>query len=210
MVDETLTATHASWTGTSPLSTALRWERCDTNGGTCVDLGLNGSTYKVLEVDVGKRLRVVSAASNAAGSAAVASAPTDVVVALRPHPGRTSLAADRVVAPHKLVFAQATVAPGRVRRGNTIWVRVQVLDSRGFTIEGAVVSVVALPTTAVPAAAPVATDAQGNATLVLTASQKLKPGKTKRITFVVTARRPSDRAISPRSATARLTIRTRV
>jgi hypothetical protein len=62
----------------------------------------------------------------------------------------------------------------------------------------------------VPAAAPVATDAQGNATLVLTASQKLKPGKTKRITFVVTARRPSDRAISPRSATARLTIRTRV
>lgn len=209
MVDETLTATHASWTGTSPLSTVLRWERCEADGSGCVDLGLNGTTYTVIAVDVGKRLRVVSAASNAAGFAAVPSAPTDVVAELKPHAGRTSLAADKVGAPHKLVFATATGAPARVRRGATIWVRVQVVDSRGFTIEGAVVSAVALPKAAVTVGEPVTTSASGEAMLTLTASPKLKPSKTKSISIVVTARRPSDRAISPRSAVARLSVKTR-
>jgi hypothetical protein len=209
MVDETLTATHASWTGTSPLSTALRWERCEADGSGCVDLGLNGTTYTVIAVDIGKRLRVVSAASNVAGYAAVASSPTEVVVELKPHAGRMSLAADKVGAPHKLVLAKAVAAPTRVRRGATIWVRVQVLDSRGFTIEGAVVSVVALPRAAVTVGAPVATDANGDAMLMLTASPKLKPSRTKAISIVVTARRPSDRAISPRSALARLSVKTR-
>jgi hypothetical protein len=209
MVDETLTATHASWTGSSPLSTLLRWERCEADGSGCVDLGLNGSTYTVIAVDVGKRLRVVSAASNAAGFAAVPSAPTDVVAELKPHAGRTSLAADKVGAPHKLVFATATAAPVRVRRGATIWVRVQVVDSRGFTIEGAVVSAVALPKAAVTVGEPVTTSASGEAMLTLTASPKLKPSKTKSISIVVTARRPSDRPISPRSAVARLSVKTR-
>jgi hypothetical protein len=209
MVDETLTATHASWTGTSPLSTSLRWERCEAGGSGCVDLGLNGTTYTVIPVDIGKRLRVVSAASNVAGYATVASSPTEVVVELKPHAGRTSLAADKVAAPHKLVLAKAIAAPARVRRGATIWVRVQVLDSRGFTIEGAVVSVVALPTAAITGPAPATTDANGDATLMLTASPKLKPSKTKAISIVVTARRPSDRAISPRSAMTRLSVKTR-
>jgi hypothetical protein len=209
MVDETLTATHASWSGTSPLSTSLRWERCEADGSGCVDLGLNGTTYTVIPVDIGKRLRVVSAASNVAGYATVASAPTEVVLELKPHAGRTSLAADKVAAPHKLVLAKAIAAPALVRRGATIWVRVQVLDSRGFTVEGAVVSVVALPTAAVSGAAPATTDANGDATLMLTASPKLKPRKTKAISIVVTARRPSDRAISPRSAVARLSVKTR-
>jgi hypothetical protein len=209
MVDETLSATHASWTGTSPLATVLRWERCEADGSGCVDLGLNGTTYTVLAVDVGKRLRVVSAASNAAGRAAVPSAPTDVVVELRPHAGRTSLHADKVAAPHKLVLGQAVAVPTRVRRGATIWVRVRVLDSRGFTIEGAVVSVVALPRAAVTVGAPVTTNANGEATLMLTTSPKLKPSRTKSISVVITARRPSDRAISPRSAVARLVVKTR-
>ena len=209
MVEETLTATHASWTGTSPLSTSLRWERCEADGSGCVDLGLSGTTYTVIGVDVGKRLRVVSAASNLAGYAAVASAPTEVVVELKPHAGRTSLAADKVGAPHKLVLEKAVAAPTRVRRGATIWVRVRVLDSRGFTIEGAVVSVVALPKAAVAVSEPVATDAKGDATLMLAVSPKLKPAKTKSISIVVTARRPSDRAISPRSALARLSVKTR-
>jgi hypothetical protein len=209
MVDETLTATHASWTGTSPLSTSLRWERCEADGSGCVDLGLNGTAYTVIPVDIGKRLRVVSAASNVAGYATVASSPTEVVVELKPHAGRTSLAADKVAAPHKLVLAKAIAAPARVRRGATIWVRVQVLDSRGFTIEGAVVSVVALPTAAITGLAPATTDANGDATLMLTASPKLKPRKTKAISIVVTARRPSDRAVSPRSAVARLSVKTR-
>jgi hypothetical protein len=209
MVDETLSATHASWTGTSPLATVLRWERCEADGSGCVDLGLNGTTYTVLAVDVGKRLRVVSAASNAAGHAAVASTPTDVVVELRPHAGRTSLHADKVVAPHRLVLERAVAVPKRVRRGATIWVRVRVLDSRGFTIQGAVVSAVALPQVAVTAGAPVVTDANGEATLILTTSPKLKPSRTKSISIVVTARRPSDRAISPRSAVTRLVVKTR-
>lgn len=77
---ETLTATSGSWAGTTPISFAFRWLRCDENGASCAEItGATGTTYVVATDDVGKRLRVRVTASNADGSAVALSDATSVV-----------------------------------------------------------------------------------------------------------------------------------
>ena len=76
---QTLTAGTGSWTG-SPTSFAFQWQRCSTDGSSCVDIaGAAGGTYLVAGSDVGSTLRVVVTATNASGGAAAASAPTATV-----------------------------------------------------------------------------------------------------------------------------------
>ncbi len=78
--DQTLTATSGSWSGTTPISFAFQWLRCDENGASCAEItGANGTTYVVAASDVGKRLRVRVTASNADGSAVALSDATSVV-----------------------------------------------------------------------------------------------------------------------------------
>jgi hypothetical protein len=64
-----LTADEGTWSGTPPLTYAYQWRRCDASGGGCVDIaGATGKTYMATAGNVGSTLRVVVAASNAAGS----------------------------------------------------------------------------------------------------------------------------------------------
>ena len=84
----TLAATAGTWLGTAPLALARQWLRCDVTGDACLALpGATGPTYELAASDVGARLRVRVTAANAGGSAAVLSAPTAVVEALRPASG---------------------------------------------------------------------------------------------------------------------------
>ena len=82
----TLSATQGSWSGSTPLSFAYQWVRCDAGGGlpdgsNCVFLkGATTSKYTLVAADVGSRMRVRVTASNTAGSATAASNPTGVVV----------------------------------------------------------------------------------------------------------------------------------
>lgn len=78
--DQTLTASSGSWSGTTPISFAFQWLRCDENGASCSDVGgATSSTYVVVSADVGKRLRVRVTATNADGSATALSDATAVV-----------------------------------------------------------------------------------------------------------------------------------
>ena len=78
----TLSASTGSWTGTAPISYAYQWVRCPTSGGKsdgsdCAAVGgATTSAYVLTAGDVGKRMRVRVTASNADGSATVASNPT--------------------------------------------------------------------------------------------------------------------------------------
>ena len=82
----TLSATQGSWSGTTPLTFAYQWVRCDTSGGlpdgsNCLIVkGGTKSKYTLVAADVGSRMRVRVTASNSAGSATAASNPTAVVV----------------------------------------------------------------------------------------------------------------------------------
>jgi hypothetical protein len=84
--NRTLSASRGVWTGTGPISYAYRWVRCGTGGGLpdgsdCAAIsGATASSYRTTASDVGARLRVRVTATNADGSATVASNPTATIV----------------------------------------------------------------------------------------------------------------------------------
>lgn len=92
----TLTATNGTWSGSTPMTFAYRWRRCPKDGGApdASNCGVipdaTKSAYQVRAADVGFRLRVRVTASNADGSASVASNPTAIVKAAGSKPASTS------------------------------------------------------------------------------------------------------------------------
>jgi hypothetical protein len=204
MVDETLTATRGTWSGSPTLQ--LQWQRCDAAGQNCADLGLAGDTYTVIAFDIGKTLRVRITALNGAGARDAVSDPTAVVSELKPTEDKPSLAAAKVIAPHRLTFGEVAARPLRLVRRTPVTVRLRVFDSRGFQISGALVSAVVLPRGALVAPAELASGDDGSVTLTFTPGPKLNLKKRGAITLIVNARRPDDRPTSPRAAVERLRI----
>jgi Subtilase family len=89
-VGQTLTASAGAWTG-SPTSYSYQWQRCDAFGAGCASLSATGTTYVIVEADVGNTLRVVVTASNGSGQkASAASEATEAVVAVQPPPVNTN------------------------------------------------------------------------------------------------------------------------
>jgi hypothetical protein len=77
---QTLAETHGLWTN-SPTGFTYQWQDCDSAGNSCTSIpGATSATYTLTVSDVGHRIRVQEAASNAGGmSGAVSSAVTGVV-----------------------------------------------------------------------------------------------------------------------------------
>ena len=78
-----------TWNGSTPLTFAYAWQRCDRSGANCVATRVTSSTYSLSNADVGWTLRAVVTAANAAGSASATSAPSGVVQSKK---GRTATA----------------------------------------------------------------------------------------------------------------------
>jgi hypothetical protein len=78
---QTLTTDSGSWTGSTPMTFAYQWKRCDDDDADdCGDVsGARGQAYALDSGDVGKRIRVSVTASNADGSASELSDATAVV-----------------------------------------------------------------------------------------------------------------------------------
>jgi hypothetical protein len=77
---KTLTASSGSWAGSTPITFAYRWVRCDASGSGCTDIsGATSSTYVIDSSVIGKRLRVRVTATNGDGTAAALSEATAVV-----------------------------------------------------------------------------------------------------------------------------------
>jgi hypothetical protein len=201
MVDQTLTATTGTWSGSAPLTVGLEWLRCDADSENCQGLGITTDTYTVGAVDIGKTIRVKITAANLAGARAAVSDPTAVVTPLRPTEESPSIAAAKVTAPHKLVIDQVK-APARFT-GRAMRLTLRVKDSRGFLVAGALVTASTLPTTALGRPAEFTTDADGLVTLDFKRGAKLRAA-IKSVTVVVIARRPGDKPSSPRGAIVRL------
>ncbi len=76
----TLTASTGAWSAIPPPSYTYRWQRCNSSGGACADIGsATAAAYTATSADVGSTLRVVVTASNPAGSASAASAVTATI-----------------------------------------------------------------------------------------------------------------------------------
>jgi hypothetical protein len=75
---KTLTTSDGTWSGSTPMSFAYQWQRCNTSGAACVPIAsTTAKTYTMVSADVGSTLRVVVTASNAAGSAYAAAVNSD-------------------------------------------------------------------------------------------------------------------------------------
>jgi hypothetical protein len=201
MVEQTLTATLGTWSGSQPLTIGLEWLRCDAQGENCQGLGITANTYRVGAVDVAKTIRVKITAANLAGARVALSDATAVVSALKPSGENQAIAAAKVTAPHKLVIDQLK-APARFT-GRAMRVTLRVTDTRGFLVGGALVTAATLPATALTRPAELTTNADGLVTLEFKRGAKLKAA-IKVVTVVVIARRPGDKLTSPRAAIVRL------
>src|SRR5262245_39239249 len=64
-VGATLTATPGVWSGSTPMSFSFRWQRCNSGGDKCKNIGgATASTYKLTNDDAGHTLRISVTASN--------------------------------------------------------------------------------------------------------------------------------------------------
>jgi hypothetical protein len=85
-----LHADHGTWNGSAPMHFAYRWQRCNSNGGGCGNIGgATDNDYTLTSADVGHTVRVVVTASNSAGSSTAASSPS-AVIADAQRPANTS------------------------------------------------------------------------------------------------------------------------
>ena len=85
---ETLTADPGVWDGTQPITFAYQWQSSsDGSTWTNIAAGATGSSYTATHADVGRLLRVLVTATNAAGSAVQPSAATAPVAASPPSAG---------------------------------------------------------------------------------------------------------------------------
>jgi hypothetical protein len=90
---QTLTATEGTWEGAPPISTSLRWQRCE--GETCKPIAAaTTASYTPTRLDVGKTLRVQVSAKNAAGTTTAGSASTQPVAAIQPGSGEKEYAVE--------------------------------------------------------------------------------------------------------------------
>lgn len=77
----TATSTAGTWSGLPTITTTRQWQRCDSDGSNCVDIGgQTGNTLLLGAVDVGKRVRMRVTANNTAGTTVVDSAVSSVVL----------------------------------------------------------------------------------------------------------------------------------
>jgi glucose/arabinose dehydrogenase/PKD repeat protein len=76
---KTVRASDGGWSGSTPITFTYQWQRCDTAGGNCGNVGATAKTYTLTAADVGFRMRVVVTATNPYGSSSATSGPTAVV-----------------------------------------------------------------------------------------------------------------------------------
>src|SRR5439155_2067315 len=75
-----LTAANGTWDGFPAPTFAQQWERCDQGGANCSNIGgATGTTYTLVQADVGSTIRVKVTATNSAGSSSAESAASAIV-----------------------------------------------------------------------------------------------------------------------------------
>jgi hypothetical protein len=170
-----LTTTNGTWAGTTPITYKYQWSRCDSNGGSCSDIGgATAHTYDLKQVDVANTLRVEVTATNSDGSASSTSTPTAQITApSTPAPtgcpsGTGVINISDLSLPAQLTIGGQSVAPGVIGRSSQqINVSVHVTACGGRPVQGAVVYATAVPFNQYTVPAQTPTGADGSVTLAM-------------------------------------------
>ena len=175
---QTLKASTGTWNGTTPITYAFQWLRCNGAGNGCANIGgATTSSYQVRAADVGHKLRVRVTAKNSDGSARSTSNETALVTpGAAPPPalvngcptGSGALDVSQIQPPARLVIDGQTATPSPISRSTTtLQLRFHVSACNGRSIGNALVYATAIPFQQFSVPAEVATDATGWATLSL-------------------------------------------
>jgi hypothetical protein len=195
-VGQALTADSGQWSGVQPITFAFQWQRCSATGNSCGDIpGANGKTLSLDSSDLGKTLRVRVTARNKKGSATALSAVTAVVVKAsggNPKPPSGVLNVNSLASTDRLLLSTTTFSPSVLTTRDPFTIRVEVTNSRGSLVSGALVYALPLPYGWVNPAPEVATDSSGFATLTLRPTSNLPIGKNGALVIFLRARRGSD------------------
>jgi len=192
----TLSVDHGDWSGTRPIHFDFSWQRCDGTGNNCSTFIVHShvKAYTLTAGDVGHELRVEVTARNTHGSTSVFSNATGVVTA--PSPPATSIAVARVSLPDRLVIDRVAFSPSPiVSRAAPVTARFHVSDTKGLSVQGALVYALGLPYGWTYNAPEQPTDASGWATITIqpTRNMPLRPGD---LVLFVRARKPGDNLLA--------------
>jgi Ig domain of plant-specific actin-binding protein len=192
-----LTVRHGAWTGTKPITFGYQWQRCDATSGTCSNIaGATGTTYTATAADVGSVLRVNVTATNSRGSTVATTPETDIVAPATPAGGAGhTISVTKVSLPNRLVVDRVKFSPFVLRSRHAFVARFHVSDTRGFSIQGALVYALGLPYGWTHNAPELATDNTGWATIQMrpTRNLPLRPGA---LVVFVRARKPGDNLLA--------------
>ena len=153
LVGSTLTAATGTWVGDQPITYSYKWLRCDGDGNACKATGKTAKTYKVVQEDVKRRLRVQIVAKNSRGSGDAFSTPTDVVpdtgsggIVDLPGGGK-SIDAKDVAREQRLVVDSVLFDPNPVRSRTTpLYVSIRVTETgKGYAVRNATVFIRSTP-----------------------------------------------------------------
>jgi hypothetical protein len=190
----TLTADHGAWTGTQPIRFDYTWQRCDAHGNGCVTfIAHSGATsYTLTGSDLGHTMRIEVTATNARGTRSVFSNPTGVVGA-----PVTSIAVDRVALPDRLVIDRVSFSPNpATSRTVPITARFHVSDTKGLSVQGALVYALGLPYGWTYNAPEQPTDASGWATITIQPTRNMPLRRGGDLVLFVRARKPGDNLLA--------------
>jgi hypothetical protein len=186
-----LTVSVGAWSGTQPISYTYQWRRCDGAGANCADIaGATGSSYTPVAADVAHTLVANVVAKNGRGSAS-ASTPASALVAPGSPGSGQAVSVTQVVPPARLVVDRVSFAPSRLRSRAPFVARFHVSDTRGFSVQGALVYALGLPYAWTGNAPEVPTDATGWATVTMRPTSSL-PLRRGALVVFVRARKSGD------------------
>ena len=148
---QTLTTTNGTWTG-GTTGFAYQWQRCNRGGTGCTGIGgATRQTYTLRGADVGKTILGLVTATNADGSTAATSAPTEVVTGSGPGAtgcptGTGPISITSLNPPARLVVDGQGLSPVPVGRSTqSLTARFHVSACGGRPVQGALVYVTGTP-----------------------------------------------------------------
>ena len=192
--NETLSINRGSWNGNPSPTFTYQWQRCDATGGACADIaGATGTTYKATTGDVGSTLRVKVNATNSRGSTLATAAETSLIAPATSGGGGggKAISVTSVSLPNRLTVDGVKFAPTVVTSRAPVVARFHVSDTRGFSIQGALVYALGLPYGWVGNAPEAVTDSSGWATVTMGPTSAM-PLRNAALVVFVRARKPGD------------------
>jgi hypothetical protein len=192
----TLTVAPGAWSGSPTPTITYQWQRCDATGGACVDLaGASSATNAAVTADVGNTLRVKVTATNTHG-ATPATTPETPLISPAKTGGGNAISITQVSLPNRLVIDNQQYSSNPLHTRNAFVVRFHVSDTRGFSIQGAMVYALGLPYSWTGNAPEATTDSTGWASISMRPSALMPLTKSGALVIFVRARKPGDNLLA--------------